>query len=345
MKGIEFENRKFKIEFLDPSLGFERKELFIEIRRDCLTGHISRVLPFRRRRISGHTISQEVIEESRKNCPFCPTSIPRLTPKFTPETHPEGRLKRGSCTLFPNQFPYASQNWVTVLSEEHFIPIEGFRADIIRDGFILSQEAILRVEGKKGNVHYSSINWNYLPAAGGGIIHPHLQVVAEEFPTFSHRAVLEGLKRYGEERGGCFWEDYLSEEMERGERYLGSFGEVHFIVAFSPRGVLGEIIILFFQRKTIGDLSLEDWGGLAEGLLRIFSYMKDRGIESFNLSIFSGNTGDTQSWVYGRFCPRLLLPPWGTSDINYFEKLHGEVICIASPEELCEEMRAYFSYK
>ncbi len=344
MRRIEFENQKIKSEFLDPSAGFEKRELFIELRRDYLTGHISRVLPFRRRRISGHTITSEVIEESRKTCPFCPEAITHSTPKFTSETPPEGRLRRGRCVLFPNQFPYASQNWVTVLSEEHFIPIDGFRGEILTDGFILCQEAIFRRMGLKSNGVYSSINWNYLPSAGGGIIHPHLQVVVEEFPTASHRAVLAGLKRYEEERGSNFWEDFLLVEMERRERYLGSFGNVHFIVSFSPRGVLGEVIILFSRRKTFEDLSAKDWGDFSEGLLRIFSYMKNKGIESFNLSLFSGSSEGTPSWVYGRFCPRLLLPPWGTSDINYFEKLHGELICIVLPEELCEEVKPYFSY-
>jgi hypothetical protein len=36
------------------------------------------------------------------------------------------------------------------------------------------------------------------------------------------------------------------------------------------------------------------------------------------------------------------LPPWNTSDINYFEKLHGEVICVISPEEWSQEIKPYF---
>ncbi len=343
MRRIQFESKKLRAEFLDPALGFEKRELCFELRRDLLTGHSCRLLPFRRRRLSGGRITSEVIEESRKNCPFCPESIANATPRFTSQFDPRGRLVRGNCTLFPNQFPYAGQNWVTVLSEEHFVPIDGFTLNRLSDGFVLSQEAVLRWAASRNDPIYSSINWNYLPSAGGGIIHPHLQVVVEDFPTASQRAVLEGLKRYEEERESNFWEDYLSEEMERGERYLGSFGDVHFLAAFSPRGVLGEILILFARRETLQGLGSKDWRDFSEGLLRIFSYMKDNGVESFNLSIFSGNSGNIKSWVYGRLCPRVILPPWGTSDINYFEKLHGEVICYISPEELRKEMRPYFS--
>ena len=342
---MEFETKRLASEYLDPGLGFERRELLFELRRDPLTGHTSRVLPFRRRRIFGSSITAEVIEESRKSCPFCPEAISGSTPKFTPGVNSEGRLRRGDCVLFPNSFPYASQNWVTVLSERHFIPIDGFSRELLLDGFTLSQEAVLGWTGGKKvqNWVYSSINWNYLPSAGGGIIHPHLQVVVEDFPSVSHRAVLEGLRRYWQEKGSFFWKDYISEERNRGKRYLGRFGDIHFIVAFSPRGVLGEIIILFSYREALEDLSAKDWMDFSEGLLRVFNYMKNKGVEGFNLSVFSGNSDGAKSWVYGRFCPRVMFPPWGMSDINYFEKLHGEVICIVSPEELCEELRSYFS--
>jgi len=339
---MEFEAKKLASEYLDPGLGFEKKEFFFELRKDPLTGHTSRVLPYRRRRISGSSITIDVIEESRKSCPFCPESISSSTPKFTSEVNSEGRLRRGDCILFPNSFPYASQNWVIVLSERHFIPIDGFTVKILSDGFILSQEAVRRWMGEERKGFYSSINWNYLPSAGSGIIHPHLQVVVEDFPTVSHRAVLDGLRRYWEEKRSFFWKDYISEERDRGKRYLGRFGDIHFIVAFSPRGVLGEIIILFSYREALEDLSLKDWRDFSEGLLRVFRYLKEKGVEGFNLSIFSGNSDGVKSWVYGRLCPRVMLPPWGTSDINYFEKLHGEVICVVTPEELCEELRPYF---
>jgi len=339
---MEFEAKKLASEYLDPGLGFEKKELFFELRKDPLTGHTSRVLPYRRRRISGSSITIDVIEESRKSCPFCPESISSSTPKFTSEVNSEGRLRRGDCILFPNSFPYASQNWVIVLSERHFIPIDGFTVKILSDGFILSQEAVRRWMGEERKGFYSSINWNYLPSAGSGIIHPHLQVVVEDFPTVSHRAVLDGLKRYWEEKRSFFWKEYISEERDMGKRYLGRFGDIHFIVAFSPRGVLGEIIILFSYREALEDLSLKDWRDFSEGLLRVFRYLKEKGVEGFNLSIFSGNSDGVKSWVYGRLCPRVMLPPWGTNDINYFEKLHGEVICVVTPEELCEELRPYF---
>ncbi len=341
MARIEFYKKEVRSSFLEPG-GGGRRELIFEIRRDFLTGQVSRILPFRRRRISGRGISQEFLEESKKDCPFCPDHLLSSTPRFTPEIDPEGRLERGKAVLFPNSFPYARFNWVVVFSEKHYIPVDGFSMELLRDAFLLSCEAIKRVRKEEPGLRYCSINWNYFPQSGGGILHPHLQGVMEESPTTSHHLVLEGLRRYQGERQSFFWEDYLSEERGIGRRYIGNLGEVHFLSAFSPRGILGEILILVPNRFNLEELSVEDWEGLSRGLIKVFQFFKVKGIESFNFSLFSGNEEGVGSWVYGRLCPRALLPPWSTSDINYFEKLHGEVICVTSPEELGEEMKGFF---
>ena len=54
--------------------------------------------------------------------------------------------------LFPNSFPYARYNWVVVLSEEHFLPIDNFSVEILRDGFLVAQEGIERVRKKEPKV-------------------------------------------------------------------------------------------------------------------------------------------------------------------------------------------------
>jgi UDPglucose--hexose-1-phosphate uridylyltransferase len=339
---IEFYKKEVRTWFLDPKEDFKKKELVFEVRRDYLTGDVSRILPFRRRRLSEEETSSEILEASRKGCPFCLDQITSSTPKFIPEIDPEGRIRRGRAVLFPNSFPYAQYNWVVVLSEEHFLPIDNFSVEILRDGFLVAQEGIERVRKKEPELRFCSINWNYLPQAGGGIFHPHLQVVMENSSTTSHQKVLDGLKRYQIEKGSFFWEDYLSEEVKSGKRCLGNQGNIHFLTAFSPRGILGEVMVLFSQRSTMEALTPDDFGKFSEGLIRVFRFFKAKHIESFNLALFSGNDDGVQSWVYARLCPRMLLPPWNTSDINYFEKLHDEVICVISPEEMCEELKPFF---
>jgi len=68
---IEFYRKEVQTWFLDPKEDFKKKEVVFEVRRDDLTGHVSRILPFRRRKLSEEETSLEVLEASKKDCPFC----------------------------------------------------------------------------------------------------------------------------------------------------------------------------------------------------------------------------------------------------------------------------------
>ena len=342
MTRVTFEKTVHQVSFLDAKEDNSRKILSFEVRRDFLTGQVSRVLPFRRR-IPEMKWDEGQLEASRKDCPFCPDKIPTVTPRFIPEVASEGRIRKGEAWLFPNSFPYARYSWVVVLCKDHFLHLDQFSNDILRDGFAVAQEGMVRVERTKPAFRYGSINWNYLPQSGAGLFHPHLQIVIEDGPTVSHRRVLDGLRRYEGQYGASFWEDYVAEEKRNGERYLGNCGRIHFLIAFSPVGILGEILVLFSDRFSINELLVTDWEDLAEGLNRIFRFFKTTHIGSFNLSLFSGSGEGVRSWVYARLCPRIIIPPWGTSDINYFERLHDEVICVFPPEEMFKNLKPYFA--
>jgi len=97
-------------------------------------------------------------------------------------------------------------------------------------------------------------------------------------------------------------QDYLLEEIKRGERYIGHQGDVHFLTAFSPRGIFGEILILFSNRSTIDEVDTEDWAHFSQGMINVFQYLKSH-IISFNLSLFSGTVEGVQSWSTEGFAP------------------------------------------
>ena len=341
MVEIQFFKKEEQSWFLDPKEGFSKKSVSFEIRRDDLTGHLSRILPYRRK-YPEVVIPPEMLEASKKVCPFCADQIASSTPKLPPEIASEGRLHRGGAWLFPNAFPYARYHWVIVLTEEHFLYPDQFSIEILRDGFLLAQEGIKKIEQSQPAFQYGYINWNYLPSSGAGLFHPHLQVIIEDVPTASHKKVLEGISRYQKEGKPCFWQDYLLEEIKRDERYIGHQGDVHFLTAFSPCGIFGEILILFSNRSTIDEVSTEDWTHFSRGLTSVFQYLRSH-IVSFNLSLFSGGVKGTRSWVYGRLCPRMTIPPWNINDINYLEKLHNEAMCVISPEEFCKDLKLFFT--
>ncbi len=340
MVEIRFLKKKEEAWFLDPKESFAKKCVSFEIRTDPLTGNVSRILPYRRKH-APIVVPAEMIEGSRKTCPFCIDQIASSTPKLLPEISSEGRIHRGSAWLFPNAFPYARYNWVIVLCEEHFLYPDQFSVELLCDGFLAAQEGIRRLIRVQPDL-YSSINWNYLPSSGAGMFHPHIQIIAQDAPTLFQKKALDAMKAYATAAGSSFWEDYLEEEIKREERYIGHAGNVHFLTAFSPAGIFGEILILFPNRLTIEELTVEDWTDFSRGLRNVFQYLTQHSI-SFNLSVFSDNRHSADSWVYGRLCPRMSVPPWNMSDINYFEKLHEEVLCVISPEELCTDLKTLFT--
>ena len=59
-----------------------------------------------------------------------------------------------------------------------------------------------------------------------------------------------------------------------------------------------------------------------------------------NTTLLAGLKEKDNFWVQARIMPRVSLPPLGTSDVNYFEKGHNEIISITSPEDFATEIRS-----
>ena len=61
--------------------------------------------------------------------------------------------------------------------------------------------------------------------------------------------------------------------------------------------------------------------------------------DSINMTLLASLRKEDNFFVQTRIMPRVSLPPFGISDVNYFEKGHDEVITIISPEDLAREIR------
>ncbi len=91
----------------------------------------------------------------------------------------------------------------------------------------------------------------------------------------------------------------------------------------------------------MGERDLTD---LESGISPILKFLETRGIQALNMTWYShyrnwGN--DLRNRV--SIVPRVTFPPMNTSDINYFDKLHGESIAFAPPEEVTLEVRKFFA--
>ncbi|MBN1662903.1 MAG: hypothetical protein JW943_04810 [Deltaproteobacteria bacterium] len=328
--------------YLDPFKGFEEKEMHFETRHDDITGVTCRILPGRLR-AQVRTDMNPYLEKSPESaCPFCPDLFDKFTPKFTPDICRDGKFKRGSAALFPNAFPHSRFNGVAIFSSKHYLSLPELSVDVMRDGFLVCLDYFSRMKDVFSLLDFCSINWNYMPPAGGGLIHPHLQTVVAEAPTNLVKKMCEKAKNYHDMAGRNLWRDIMDYEKEKDERYIGKTGAVEWMTCFAPRGMLGEIRFIFDGKTSIGSLNQDDIGDLLSGLCRIFGYLDAKNLFSFNLGLYATFAENDHLYVQGRVVPRFVLQPLGTSDSNYFEKIHDEIICPVVPEEQCRELRDLF---
>lgn len=338
---IVFEKHTRITKFLDPALNFEENERSTEIRVDPLTGHTTRLLHFPIRLLSQPDLEKMVERSLEFGCPFCPHMIENVTPKFLPQFGGEERIKRGNAVVFANMFPYDTFSAVAIFSEDHFKPLNDFQPELLRDGFCASRDYLVAARGAEpGASGYRTINWNYMPLAGGTIIHPHLQIIDGESGTNYHRRILDSSSKYAEQNSTPYWIDLIEEETRLGERLIGKVGKTAWIASFAPKGFI-DITAIFEQGLTVEDISDSDWMDFSRGLSAAMKYLDSLGFYSFNMAIYFG-LGDDHFRTHAKLVPRALLPPMDTSDINYFNILHNEVLTIFVPEHICSEAKAFF---
>jgi UDPglucose--hexose-1-phosphate uridylyltransferase len=346
MNAIGFKKEITKGIYLDPLNRFEKKEIIIEERYDETTGVASRILPYRTRSIQKPDINIYLERSPESACPFCSGQLEKNTPRFTEDIATEGKFKQGESCMFPNAFPYDQSGTVAIFSSRHLVPIEDLTSDYMQDGFAVCCDYFNRIAKLKRGYRYCSINWNYMPQSGGGLIHPHLQTIAGIKPTSFMERILAGAHNYSEKNGGaCLWSDLIVFEKKADERLIADTGSICWLAPFSPKGMAGEIDFIFKDQNTIIDLSDLHFKELLNGLNRIFNYLSAGNYISFNFTMYAAMTPKENFRVQGKIIPRFELNNLGTSDLNYFEKLHNEIICTTVPEKLCKELQSYFNIK
>ena len=322
----------------DFSDGFREKQVPIAVRFDRFTGRVSRILPFRMK-LPEPSHPMALIEAAKKACPFCPERIESDTPMFPEEIVKGGRLRHGASVVIPNAFPYCSFCGVTIFAPDHYIPMDKLTPAVLADPVEASLRWFDRLYAYDAAITYYSINWNYLPTAGGSLFHPHFQVVADPSPTNFHGRLIRSAAAYRSTHGTCYWEDLVEYEEKQGVRNLFHLGNLVFLVSFSPGGIFGEVLVLFREKTALGDLSDTDWADFIEGLTRVLRCFFRLNLDCLNMTLLLSRHGDPDTWVQARIMPRVLIPPWGTSDVNYFEKGHEEKVVVFPPETLAEEIR------
>jgi galactose-1-phosphate uridylyltransferase len=338
---IHFLKKETESTFLSPLNEFKPTAVRIEIRQDPLTRHKTRLVPYRYKNLGDPDLSSLVEESLKRFCPFCPDHLPQRAARFLEEMVPQGHIKKGQAVIFPNAFPYEKNNAVCVLCSQHFVPLNGFQTQWLVDAFLACQDYFRLLIRKNSEVRHGSINWNFLPLSGAGLIHPHFQLLAQSQPTRYEGEILNKTKSYFKKTGRPFFPDLLTQEKRISKRYIGRSGQVHWLSAFAPLGVM-EIIGLWEKNRSFLTLKEKNLQELAEGLIRIFNYLAGKNIFSLNMAVYFLFKKQDYFPTLVKIIPRIELPPLKVSEINYFERLHHEVLTFFPPEEVAAEMRPFF---
>jgi galactose-1-phosphate uridylyltransferase len=345
---IEFEKVVREAELLSPLLNFSLVVHPIEFRKDPLTNrwcriNIERAKRVKQARVRESTDLARIVQASRGRCFFCPENLEKTTPMF-PSYFPAGRIKVGSACLFPNLFPFGEFHAVGVFSEEHYLSLDQFFPELLENCFRACLEHFRFIHGKRPDIKYCMLNWNCLPPAAASIIHPHVQILADHKPTPHLSELIEASRGYHERNGSNYWLDLIEAE-RNGERWIGETGPVAWLTSFAPQGN-GEVLAIFSDRvSSVTRMSESDLKGFCEGLSRILKGYHGMGVESFNMSLFSGpedrDLGD-HYLLHAKLVSRPNFEPFYTGDDGFMEKLHGEPIIEARPEDIAERLRGLF---
>jgi galactose-1-phosphate uridylyltransferase len=350
MKSAKFSPIEFRREILtsrmlkrESSGELDEAAVPLEFRFDPLTGRTSRIVPFSLERIIRPDLKALEKRSRELTCPFCPPLVEQITPRFPPDLIPEGIIRKGKALAFPNAGPYDVYGVVVVISDEHFVPLKEFDIDTVYNALLAAQMCIKAVEKADPEVKYHFIAWNYMPPSGGSLVHPHLQSNAGYFPTDYQKQILGASDRYYKEKGTNYWSDLVEQEKRTGERYIGRIGKTEWLTGFVPRGRLSDVLAVFPGKASIAELSEDDLRDFTAGLLKVFGYLDELNLASFNMSTYSGfNKG--RFWAHARITPRgsLLYSPIETSDQFYYQILQDENICILPPEVACDRLKKRF---
>lgn len=340
---MEFEVTKKEAVILDPAKDMQPRVIPVEVRKDPLTGRTTRICHFMRLQWKKPDLAQ-LVAGTDAACPFCPERVLKATPCFPADIAPDGRFFRGDHVLFPNLAPYDGLGAVATLGSRHYIPMAEIETARIAGGILLAMDFYRRVRaiGHPESV-YHLLSWNYMPASGSSLIHPHLQVFASSTAPNQLRDELAAAAAYFQANGRIYWDDLVQAERSEGSRFLARDGRVSWLVNFAPFSVAGDVVAVVDGCRVMLDLTEVDVGGIAQGLAAAMSAYDKMGIYNFNVCFFPGAEEDRFARLHMVFSPRIYYNPiLATPDTTALRTLYNESICVGFPEDIAALIRPSF---
>ena len=332
---MNFEIIQRETVLLDPNNNMAPKTIPNQIRKDPLTGRTARIGHFRDLKWKQPDFDK-LIAGTEKWCPFCSDKVLKVTPCFPPDILPGGRMTMGDKVLFPNIAPYDRLGAVATFGQRHYIPMNAIDPQLIAEGFQLALKYFRHLDQMKHPESvYHLVSWNYMPASGSSIIHPHLQVFPTSCAPNQLREKLQAARIYYENNQTNFWDDLVKVEKKNHNRYLGTIGRTTWLSVFAPLGSVGDVMGTVANVRSTLELTEDDLLDLATGMTKLMAAYDRMGIYNFNMSFFAGSRKDEHARFHLLFSPRIYYnPSIGTPDVAALGRLFGESVCMGLPEEI-----------
>jgi galactose-1-phosphate uridylyltransferase len=339
---LTFKQESFHSRIVFP--GGKPVDRFIELRTNPVTGRTCRITFSREEQAEPGAESlpePPPFAQDRNTCPFCKVQLASQTPRLPPELCPEGRMIRGSSTLFPNLFPYGRYSAVSLFDDQHFVEIGSARLQSYTDSFLNCRDYLLRVLSHDPDAVFMGITQNHLPSAGGSLLHPHLQVQADRVPANHQRFLRQRAADYRRRTGTRLFFDYLQYETQACRRCIGTTGTWHWLAAFAPEGFF-EIWGILPGVTSMRHMSDKDWQALAQGVLNTQQFYRSLARNGYNLGLLFFEDGSDDLELRVILTVRSNYAPWVRNDFTGFEVMLGDMATFSAPERTAERARVFW---
>ena len=343
---IDFEKHVSQAVFHSPLKNFELDSQQIETRIDPLTGFTTKVRTGRKAWQRLYTTDEkllaEIAEQTREGCFFCPEKVNVATPRYPEEFIAGGRIIVGEACLFPNLFAQKEYSAITAISHQHFVGLDQFTPELLANAFKACAIYFSRLNQSKPN-KYAEIGFNYLFPGGASIPHPHLQVLASDWPYFLIANLLEHSQKYYAQHSTCFWKGLVDTEKKIGQRYLNCLGNTEWLTPFAPVRE-DEVHGIVRNKSNFLQFDDSDWESLADGITRVFKYYNDKGLSSCNFALYSGRLGEKTDYLWAgvKIVSRSSVQAQPINDACFSQNLLYDGMVTEPPEEIASALRKYF---
>ena len=316
----------------------------IEIRTHPITGRTCRITHSRseEREPGAEALSAPPPFAAQEDlCPFCKARLDVHTPKLSPDICPQGRMKRGTSTLFPNLFPYGQYSAVSLFDDGHFVEIGKASTTSYTDSFLNCRDYLMLLLDVDPAAVHMAITQNHLPSAGGSLLHPHLQVQADRVASNYQRFLKRRASDYHRQTGNRLFSDYLDHEKETGDRIIGTTGDWEWLAAFAPEGFF-EIWGILPGITSLRQTTEDHWQTLAAGVLSAQRFYRSLGRNGYNLGLLMLQDGTADQELRVIMTVRSNYAQWVRSDFTGFEVMLGDMATFTSPEQTAAKARKFW---